>query len=163
MPKESNIDSLVIKNCIRRIRVENKVQTTVLLAVYPESIILANIDGQLIAEFVAENITSCGVCTDDQNYFALITTVSCQNSTQTDNQQQQQQSSYSCHVFMTRPSAHPMHNRIAANFGIKCTLDPVTSNCLEFPGLKIFNSFSISQIIIALHRQTVLTHNLTTK
>jgi regulator of G-protein signaling len=135
MPKHSTIDSIIIGNCIRRIRNENKVHTTILLAVYPESIILANIEGQIIAQFAAENLISCGICADDQNYFGLITTVFNEINCQNDSQQVRHESSYSCHVFVTTPTTHQVHYRTAIDFGIKCTLDPITSNCLEFPGL----------------------------
>lgn len=122
-PAESHIDSNLIKNCIRRIRVENKLQTIILLAIYQESILLVNINGQTIAQFSAEALKSCGVYTDDRKYFAIITSMTgdCQT--------------YSCHVFATSASTHQTHYKTAQNFGIKCTLDPVTSHCLEFPGL----------------------------
>ena len=122
MPSESHIDSQLIKNCIRRIKLENKLQTIILLAVYQESILLVNINGQTIAQFSAENLKSCGICSDDTKFFAIITSSKCDAQ------------SYSCHVFTTSPSVHQTHYKTAQNFGIMCTLDPVTSHCLEFPG-----------------------------
>ncbi|CAG2120121.1 unnamed protein product, partial [Medioppia subpectinata] len=55
-PVDSHIDANLIKDCIRRIRVENKHQTTTLLAIYQESIQLVNIRGRTIAQFAADSL-----------------------------------------------------------------------------------------------------------
>ena len=59
-----------------------------------------------------------------------------------DDHQPNVESSNSCHVFLTSPpSTHQKHYRRAKAFGIKCTLDPVNGNCLEFPGIIISSLF----------------------
>ena len=83
-----------IRNCIRRLRVEKKVHTLVLLCIFPARILLINHHGLKLAEFPAENIRFCGVYADDKRFFGLVTS-----------QQREGEGavSSSCHVFMVEP------------------------------------------------------------
>ena len=160
MPKEPQIPGAQlqsIKNCIRRLRIEKKVHTTILLAVYPDGVKLVKINGEILAEFPAEKIVFCGVYSDNKSFFGLVTSSGSDSNNglmknheldlyQDDNQpnvnQPNVESSNSCHVFLTSPpSTHQKHYRRAKAFGIKCTLDPVNGNCLEFPGTIISSLF----------------------
>lgn len=170
MPKEPQIPGAQlqsIKNCIRRLRIEKKVHTTILLAVYPDGVKLVKINGEILAEFPAEKIVFCGVYSDNKSFFGLVTSSNSDSNNglmknheldlyQDDNQPNVNQpnvnkanvnkanveSSNSCHVFLTSPpSTHQKHYRRAKAFGIKCTLDPVNGNCLEFPGIIISSLF----------------------
>lgn len=170
MPKEPQIPGAQlqsIKNCIRRLRIEKKVHTTILLAVYPDGVKLVKINGEILAEFPAEKIVFCGVYSDNKSFFGLVTSSNSDSNNglmknhqldlyQDDNQPNVNQpnvnqpnvnkanveSSNSCHVFLTSPpSTHQKHYRRAKAFGIKCTLDPVNGNCLEFPGTIISSLF----------------------
>ena len=80
-----------IRNCIRRLRVEKKVHTLVLLCIFPAKVILINHHGLKLAEFPAESIRFCGVYADDRRFFGLVTA-----------QQREGEASLSssCHVFM---------------------------------------------------------------
>ena len=104
-----------IRNCIRRLRVEKKVNTLtnfyssfillnfacncfifqvhtlVLLCIFPARVVLINHHGLKLAEFPAESIRFCGVYADDRRFFGLVTA-----------QQREGEASLSssCHVFM---------------------------------------------------------------
>ena len=69
-----SISLQAIRNCIRRLRVEKKVHTTVLMCIYPESVILLNHHGINLAEYPSNQITYCGMCTDDKRFLGLVTT-----------------------------------------------------------------------------------------
>ena len=64
---------LNIRNCIRRLRVEKKVHTTVLMCIFEDRVTLINHHGLKLAEYPAEEIAFCGMCTDDKRFFGLVT------------------------------------------------------------------------------------------
>ena len=45
----------------------------VLLCIFPERIVLINHHGLKLAEYMADNISFCGVYTDDRRFFGLVT------------------------------------------------------------------------------------------
>ena len=73
-------------------------------------------------------ILQCALLHDDKCYFALLTR-DCDNGPIGNMAQ--------CFVFMvdrTLSPAHWHHVTLARQFSITCTVDPITGNCLEFPG-----------------------------
>lgn len=147
VPKDSQGGSRLaaIKNCIRRLRIEKKVHTLVLMSVFNERVVLTNPHGITLAQYPAERITFCGVYADDKKFFGLVTVHGSANDEFSDvsqdgkgNGRNEQGVSSSCHVFMVDPSMveHNDHARRAKTFRIECTPAddnaPVT-HCKEFP------------------------------
>lgn len=88
-----------LRHCIRRLRVEKKVHTSVLLCLGRSEISLLNDRCAKIAEYPSEQIAFCGTCADDKRFFGLVTN-SKLNDSDSDHGQIHEESS-SCHVFMT--------------------------------------------------------------
>ena len=68
---------------------------------------------------------------EDKNYFALIV------KNDNDESHHNENSDYQCYLFVidqTAAMSHWSHLELAKEFGINCTADPITGNCLEFPG-----------------------------
>ena len=63
-----------IRSCIRRLRIEKKVHTMVLMAIFQEKIILINHHGIKLAEYPASQVSFCGKSTDNKHFFGLVTT-----------------------------------------------------------------------------------------
>lgn len=154
MPKEPQLPNSrlqTIRNCIRRLRVEKKVHTLVLMSVFPESIILINPQGVTLAEFSADKITFSGVYSDDKKFFGLVTNHGVSSDELSEGSQEDPGSvSSSCHVFMVDPKLTPHHQHMkrAKAFHITCTSDPVTNKCKEFPE----SADSILQAVVGLYR-----------
>ncbi|XP_035212171.1 regulator of G-protein signaling 12-like, partial [Stegodyphus dumicola] len=154
MPKEPQLPNSrlqTIRNCIRRLRVEKKVHTLVLMSVFPESIILINPQGVTLAEFSADKITFSGVYSDDKKFFGLVTNHGISSDELSEGSQEDPGSvSSSCHVFMVDPKLTPHHQHMkrAKAFHITCTSDPVTNKCKEFPE----SADSILQAVVGLYR-----------
>ncbi|XP_067128151.1 regulator of G-protein signaling loco-like isoform X2 [Centruroides vittatus] len=154
MPKEPQLPSSrlqTIRSCIRRLRIEKKVHTLVLLCVYPESVVLTNPHGLTLAEFPAEKITFSGVYADDKKFFGLVTSHGTSSDEMSEGSHEGPVSvSSSCHVFMvdTKLLLHHQHIKRAKAFRISCTPDPVTNKCREFPE----SADSILQAIVSLYR-----------
>ncbi|KAF4517637.1 hypothetical protein B566_EDAN002868 [Ephemera danica] len=124
----------VIRSCVRRMRAEKRVHTTVMLIVRKEqSVILADSLGTILAEFVAERVAFCGACADDKRFFGLVTSVTSVDDD--DDDVSAACGGSSCHVFMVDPSVHPhpAHEQRAAAFRIVCTASG--EGCAEFPAL----------------------------
>ncbi|XP_054708318.1 regulator of G-protein signaling loco-like [Uloborus diversus] len=154
MPKEPQLPNSrlqTIRNCIRRLRIEKKVHTLVLLSVFPESIILINPQGVTLAEFSADKITFSGVYSDDKKFFGLVTNHGISSDELSEGSQEDPGFvSSSCHVFMVDPKLTPHHQHMkrAKAFHITCTSDPVTNKCKEFPE----SADSILQAVVGLYR-----------
>ena len=99
MPTKDGVTGLTaIRNCIRRLRVEKKVHTMVLMCILPEKIILINHHGLKIAEYPCDRVTFCGMYMDDKRFFGLVT------SQQVDDDDDDVDVvASSCHVFMVEP------------------------------------------------------------
>ncbi|KAA0194241.1 hypothetical protein HAZT_HAZT010867, partial [Hyalella azteca] len=132
VPKDSQGGSRLtaIKNCIRRLRIEKKVHTLVLMSVFNERVVLTNPHGITLAQYPAERITFCGVYADDKKFFGLVTVHGSSSDEFSDvsndgkgNGRNEQGVSSSCHVFMVDPSMveHNDHARRAKTFRIECT------------------------------------------
>ncbi|GFY46654.1 regulator of G-protein signaling loco [Trichonephila inaurata madagascariensis] len=154
MPKEPQLPNSrlqTIRNCIRRLRVEKKVHTLVLMSVFTESIILINPQGVTLAEFSADKITFSGVYSDDKKFFGLVTNHGRSSDEFSESSQEEPGSvSSSCHVFMVDPKLIPHHQHLkrAKAFHITCTSDPITNKCKEFPE----SADSILQAVVGLYR-----------
>lgn len=156
MPKEPQLPNCrlqTIRNCIRRLRIEKKVHTLVLMSVFTESIILINPQGVTLAEFSADKITFSGVYSDDKKFFGLVTNHGTNNDEFSESSQEDAASlaiSSSCHVFMVDPKLTPHHQHLkrAKAFRITCTSDPVTNKCKEFPE----SADNILQAVVGLYR-----------
>ena len=147
VPKDSQGGSRLtaIKNCIRRLRIEKKVHTLVLMSVFTERVVLTNPHGITLAQYPAERITFCGVYADDKKFFGLVTVHGCSSDEFSDvsqdgrgNDRNEQSISSSCHVFMVDPSMvqHSDHARRAKTFRIECTPandEAPLTHCREFP------------------------------
>ncbi|CAL4174528.1 unnamed protein product [Meganyctiphanes norvegica] len=74
MPKEPQGGSRLtaIRNCIRRLRIEKKVHTLVLMSVFTERVVLTSPHGLTLAQYPAERITFCGIYADDKNSLDLL-------------------------------------------------------------------------------------------
>lgn len=98
MPEMNGDDGLLaIRNCVRRLRVEKKVHTMVLMAVWPEKTVLINHHGLKLAEYPASQVAFCGMCTDNKQFFGLVTS----RPWDVEDEHDEQSRSSSCHVFMT--------------------------------------------------------------
>ncbi|KAF8785505.1 regulator of G-protein signaling loco-like [Argiope bruennichi] len=161
MPKEPQLPNSrlqTIRNCIRRLRVEKKVHTLVLMSVFSESIILINPQGVTLAEFSADKITFSGVYSDDKKFFGLVTNHGRNIDEFSESSQEEPGSvSSSCHVFMVDPKLIPHHQHLkrAKAFHITCTSDPVTNKCKEFPE----SADSILQAVVGLYRSKLGPNN----
>lgn len=154
MPKEPQLPSSrlqAIRNCIRRLRIEKKIHTLVLLSVFPESVLLTNPHGLMLAEFPAEKITFSGVYADDKKFFGLVTSHGASSDELSEGSQEGPVSiSSSCHVFLVDPKLQPHHTHLkrAKAFRITCTPHPLTNRCREFPE----SADVILQAIVGLYR-----------
>ena len=100
MPTKDGVTGLTaIRNCIRRLRVEKKVHTMVLMCILPEKIILINHHGLKIAEYPCDRVTFCGMYMDDKRFFGLVTS----QQVDDDDDEDVDVVASSCHVFMVEP------------------------------------------------------------
>jgi len=129
MPQDSNLPSSrlhSIRSAVRRLRVEQKVHTLVLLEIRADGIKLVNPLGATIVHYPVARLAMSGMYPDDKRFFGLVTVQPPQEG---------DAPSSSCHVFMVDPefSLHNIHAAKAKTFGIHCTIDPNTHRCIEFP------------------------------
>jgi regulator of G-protein signaling len=101
MPAKDGVTGLAaIRNCIRRLRVEKKVHTMVLMCILPDKIVLINHRGLKIAEYPSDRVTFCGMYMDDKRFFGLVTS---QLVDDDDDEEDDSANASSCHVFMVEP------------------------------------------------------------
>lgn len=158
MPKEPQGGSRLaaIRNCIRRLRIEKKVHTLVLMSVFTERVVLTSPHGLTLAQYPAERITFCGVYADDKKFFGLVTVHGASGDELSDGSQDGGSVSSSCHVFMVDPRMvqHADHARRAKNFRLECTPHPDAPHCQEFPD----SADPILHAIMSLYRNRVGFH-----
>ncbi|KAK7074447.1 hypothetical protein SK128_002065 [Halocaridina rubra] len=160
MPKEHQGGSRLtaIRNCIRRLRIEKKVHTLVLMSVFSERVVLTSPHGLTLAQYPAERITFCGVYADDKKFFGLVTVHGASSDELSDGSQDggSMSLSSSCHVFMVDPRMiqHADHARRAKNFRLECTSSPDSPLCQEFPD----SADPILHAIMSLYRNRVGFH-----
>ncbi|XP_052261018.1 uncharacterized protein LOC127865158 isoform X8 [Dreissena polymorpha] len=125
-----------IRNAVRRLRVEQKIHTLVLMVVTPDQgVKLINIAGKQIAYYPVERLAFSGVCPDDRRFFGIVTLRAEFDDSSSDSDSREEMYGSSCHVFMVDQelSAHNIHAIKALSFGIQCTVDKATQRCVEFP------------------------------
>ena len=120
-----------LKGAVRRLRIEQKIHPPVLMCVNGDGVHLVNASGQTIAQYPADNIVSCGVCPDDKRFFGLMTL----HRSDDDCAGQSALLGSSCHVFSIDPqlNRHSTHIQKARSFNVKCSMNPTTHCCAEFP------------------------------
>ena len=141
MPRDANLPSArlqSIRSAVRRLRVENRIHTLVMMDVYVGGIQLTNTMGSTVAHYPGEKVAFSGVCPDDKRFFGIVTLHSASSdeiSSDTSSPKDDWAGSSSCHVFMVDPELrlHSAHAHRARSFGIQCTVEPQTQRCLEFP------------------------------
>ncbi|XP_061194561.1 regulator of G-protein signaling 12-like isoform X2 [Saccostrea echinata] len=146
MPSDANkphIRLQSIRNAVRRLRVEQKIHTLVLMEISQEGVKLTNGMGTTVAHYPVERLAFSGVCPDDKRFFGIVTLHSVSGDEMSDgtaSQEEESASSGSCHVFMVDPEMrfHNIHAQKAKTFGITCTTAPdrhhqERSHCTEFP------------------------------
>ena len=119
-----------LKGAVRRLRIEQKMHTSVLMRVSGDGVHLVNASGQTIAQYPADNIVSCGVCPDDKRFFGLMML-----HRSDDDGAQSALLGSSCHVFSIDPqlNRHSTHIQKARSFNLKCSMNATTHCCAEFP------------------------------
>ena len=133
MPQDSNLPSSrlqSIRSAVRRLRVEKKVYTLVLLEIRVDGIRLSNPMGVTIVHYPANKLAMSGMYPDDKRFFGLVTIQGGDDEAAVG-----EELSSSCHVFMVDPAfaVHSAHAAKAKTFGVHCTIDPNTQTCIEFP------------------------------
>lgn len=125
VPPHSRLQTVC--NCIRKLRQEKRVPTTVLMTVIPTCLTLKSSANHILAIYPSSRLVYTS-CTNDKEsrYFGLVTSATCESQTDVSN---------SCHVFVTDPKLvdHNAHMKKAETFKITCTVDAVGGNCVEFP------------------------------
>lgn len=132
--KNFQVSLQAIRSCIRRLRVEKKVHTMVLMVIFAEKIILINHHGVKLAEYPANQVSFCGKGTDNKQFFGLVTTRIITNSDEEEEESESETFSSSCHVFMTESqiSEEEIQRRSAA-FQFEPTKMPESDEYKEFP------------------------------
>ncbi len=126
-----------IRGAVRRLRLECKINTMVLMEVATNGIRLINSMGSTVAHYAADRIAFSGVSPDDRRFFGIVTLHSADDDFLDESVPEDglDIDSSSCHVFMVDPqlARHTMHMHKARNFGIHCTISPDGQRCMEFP------------------------------
>ena len=140
MPGDANQPHVRIqsfRNAVRRLRVEQKIHTLVLMTVSVVGVKLTNMNGADIALYPVKRLAFCGVCPDDRRFFGIVTLnkINGDGDDSSEDDSPRNSGSSSCHVFMVDPemSVHSVHAQKARSFGLTCTVDQHTQRCSEFP------------------------------
>lgn len=136
MPQNSNLPSSrlqSIRSAVRRLRVEQKIHTLVLLEIRSDGIKLSNPMGVTIVHYPVNRLAMSGMYPDDKRFFGLVTIQGTEGEEPGGGASADVSSS--CHVFMVDPefATHSVHSAKAKTFGVHCTIDPNTHRCIEFP------------------------------
>lgn len=124
MPKPPTNHLQTILGCIKRLRQEKRKPTSVLMTVLPTCLSLKNSNNCILAIYPTNRIIYIG-SEKESTFFGLVT----MNEKVGD-----EEATSSCHVFtIDKLAAHAAHARKAQKFQIRCTMDLVVGNCLEFP------------------------------
>ena len=76
MPSDANMPNgrlASIRSAVRRLRVEQKIHTLVLMEVHDDSVRLLSNGGHVMATYPAEKVAFSGVCPDDKRFFGIVT------------------------------------------------------------------------------------------
>ncbi|GFO30559.1 regulator of G-protein signaling 12 [Plakobranchus ocellatus] len=128
-----------LRNAVRRLRVEKRVHTLVLMEVSSVGVVLTNPLGKQLAVYPSDRIAFSGICPDDERFFGLVTLSLIEDDASSAQDMGSGDATRiphsSCHIFMIEPelSPHSAHSLQAEVFQINCTKNPQTRRCDEFP------------------------------
>ncbi|XP_052771613.1 regulator of G-protein signaling loco-like isoform X3 [Mya arenaria] len=135
-PSQPHVRIQSIRNAVRRLRVEQKIHTLVLMIVTPyRGVTLVNMSGKEIAFYPVERLAFSGVCPDDKRFFGIVTLRRMADNSDSDGASREETQGCACHIFMVDPelTAHNVHATKARSFGFDCTMAQGTQRCVEFP------------------------------
>ena len=136
-----------IRNCVRRLRAQQKVHVFFLMEVSLIGIKLLDNEKRAVVTYPIKSLAFTGLCSDDKRVFGIVTRKTnepsadkfnnassnwqVQNNHKTDIQSTV---NCSCHVFAVNPelNSHQAHQHLADKYGIQCTED-AKGGCTEFP------------------------------
>lgn len=121
-----------IRECISQIGIEQKTHLLLMMKIKCNCVQLCDDRDVVLASYPAERLALCVICIEDSRFFGLVSVDSTKNGndvTKTGTLK------ILCHVFFIDPELydHKEHQSIMGHFGIPCTPDPDTEDCLEFP------------------------------
>lgn len=138
-----------IRNCVRRLRAQQKVHVFFLMEISLIGIKLVDNEKRTIVTYPLKSLAFTGLCSDDKRVFGIVTRKTNEPSMDKSNNPQgswhsqnnhkidvQSTVNCSCHVFSVNPELkpHEAHQRIAEKYGIHCTPHDGEGGCVEFPG-----------------------------
>ena len=133
-----------IRNCVRRLRAQQKVHVFFLMEISLIGIKLLDNEKKTIVMYPLKSLAFTGLCSDDKRVFGIVTRKTKEPSLDeksswpaSNNHKIDIQSTVncSCHVFSVNPELkpHQAHQRIAEKYGIQCTPRDKDDGCMEFP------------------------------
>ena len=144
LPASSSLPSAslaAIRNCVRRLRAQQKVHVFFLMEISLVGIKLVDNQRNAIVTYPLRSLAFTGLCSDDNKVFGIVTRKSSEGAagsefdSRNDHKIDAQSTvNCSCHVFSVNPdfSPHEAHRHIAEKYGIQCSsIDG--DGCVEFP------------------------------
>lgn len=137
-----------IRNCVRRLRAQQKVHVFFLMEISLIGIKLLDNEKRTIVTYPLKSLAFTGLCSDDKRVFGIVTRKTNEPSLEKLNNPQsswhaqnnhkidiQSTVNCSCHVFSVNPElrSHQAHQRIAEKYGLQCTPQDGDGGCVEFP------------------------------
>ncbi|XP_060040254.1 regulator of G-protein signaling 12 isoform X2 [Erinaceus europaeus] len=137
---------LAVRGCLRRLRAGQRVHSLVSLQVLQDAVRLCSEQAAELARYPAEKLAFSAVCPDDRCCFGLVTVGSGGPAGAEDGPGPRT----SCHAFAVEPALcpHRLHRGLARRFGLRCTADPDSGGCLEFPA----SALPVLQFVSVLYR-----------
>ncbi|KAL8586427.1 hypothetical protein ACOMHN_023042 [Nucella lapillus] len=124
-----------LRSAVRRLRVEQKIHTLVLMEVDASGVRLSNGVGGTVAHYSVDKLAFSGICPDDKRFFGIVTLNSVSDDISEFSGHTDGSPSSSCHVFMVDSdmSSHVLHVHKAKAFNLVCTPSADNLHCSEFP------------------------------
>jgi hypothetical protein len=122
-----------LQSAMRRLRVEQRFHTLILMQVNHTGVKLVNAMGGMLAFYPATNVCESSVFPEDESrFFGIATTTGSPSEIDIDDHPPL---GCSCHVFMVNPelSSHSQHRKEARMFGVSCLGIEGTNRCRQFP------------------------------
>lgn len=131
----------IVRQCIKKMRQEKRQPVAVLMTILPHCMTLRNARNQVLATYEANRMSyvsngSQSEMERSQLNFGLITTAYYNSDgVQVNHPERTPNVSNSCHVFMVNQKIvdHRVHFEKLSLFKIRCTRDPISNLCLQFP------------------------------
>ena len=149
LPASSSLPSAslaAIRNCVRRLRAQQKVHVFFLMEISLVGIKLVDNQRNAIVTYPLRSLAFTGLCSDDNKVFGIVTRKSSEGIARTEFDSRwnpkndhkidsQSTVNCSCHVFSVNPdfSPHEAHRHIAEKYGIHCSSVDGDDGCVEFP------------------------------